>query len=183
MEIDVATVQPLVEQNLAVSQPTLVMVSMTEPAHEAVASEDQDSQSSADEDTVSSLTNSSWVELGFLGFCAAFAMICLLLPICCCYCCCSKSSKKDPIPGPETVSPPHADISTPALQKMWNAGSAGVQLSRIPVKEIEETDMGVTQSPDIETPTYYDAINLALEVHPDAVPAASSDGGHTSTNE
>merc|ERR1712039_914013 len=107
-------------------------------------------------------------------------MICLLLPICCCYCCCSKSSTKDPIPGPETVSPPLADISTPALQKMWDAGSAGVQLSRIPVKQPVETEMEVVGSP-IETPTYYDAINLAFEVHPEAVPAASSGEGHTST--
>merc|ERR1712156_253461 len=186
VDIDVPKVEALVEQHLAESQPTLVLVSMTEPAYEAVVSEDKDSQSPADEDMVSSLTN-SWVELAFLAVPVLLFMICMLL-LCFCvkWCCCpsSSSSTKDPIPGPETVSPLFSDITTPALQTMWNTGSPRVQ-SRNPVETVQ-TDMGGEASPDsleIETPTFYEDIILSLEVHPETVPSAASDEGHTSTTE
>merc|ERR1712038_1003856 len=136
VQIDVAEVQALVEQSLATSQPSLVLVSMTEPTYE----EDTDSEASADEGLLSSLT-SSWVTIGLSVCCAWCCLACLAF---CAGSCCEVTKcdreKGTPIPpGLARLSPPL--FSTPDLQKMWDGDLADVELQvgvHIPVVHSEK---------------------------------------------
>lgn len=132
VQIDVAEVQTLVEQSLATSQPSLLVLSMTEPTYE----EDSDAEASADESLLSSLT-SSWVTIALSVCCAWCCLACLAF---CAGSCCelTKCDRKKGTPIPPELarlSPPL--FSTPDLQKMWDAGSTELSV-HIPVVHSEK---------------------------------------------